>query len=108
MERPGDEVREELRSGQHGGVVRRERGEHAGRGQQVLHRVVAEQGREDRAHRRQVADLVRGRQRDALRGQATGQRAGEGGGQPDDHQGEEDPDRQGHPRVLEGGPHARR
>src|SRR6185437_9610423 len=43
-EGPGDEVREERRAGDHGPVVRRQRGQRV-RAEQVLDRFVAEEGR---------------------------------------------------------------
>ncbi len=74
---------------------------------QVLDRVVAQEGGEQRRDRRQVRRLVR-----HLRGHAVGQQAGghvvgEGAGQADDHQREEDADGDHLGRVLEGGVHAR-
>src|SRR5271166_4754209 len=69
MERGGDQVREELApghvDGMPGGQVRQQL-----RAEQLLHRVVAEEGREQDADRRQVGDLERRGGRDALRGQA--------------------------------------
>ena len=69
VERRRDQVREELPAGEHRDVMRGQPGQHAGRGQQVLHRVVAEQRGEHRADRRQVADMRGYRGRHALGGQ---------------------------------------
>ena len=61
VERAGDQVREELACRSARATLRgRQRVQHARRAEQVLHRVVAEQRREQRAHRRQVR-RVRGR-----------------------------------------------
>jgi hypothetical protein len=107
VERLGDELREERLTGQHVDV-------HAGllqgmRGlEQLGDRVVAQECREQAAHRREIGDVVGHRRRDALSLQAAAHRAGQRVGQADDHQREEDADRQRRARVEERGPHTRR
>ena len=74
---------------------------------EVLHRVVAEEGGEEHRDRRQVRDPCGRRPTGtpcARRARGRGRRQGRG--EPDDHQGEEDPDREHLRRVLEGGVHA--
>ena len=63
----GDQVREELLAGQRRRVGRGHLLQRAGRPEQALHRVVAEERGEQAAHRRQAADRARPRRRDALR-----------------------------------------
>ena len=78
------------------------------RAEQLLHRVVAEEGGEQHADRGEVRDR-RGRGgRDALRGQPAGHGRREFARQAGHHQGEEDADRQHERGVLEGGDHAAR
>jgi len=100
-ERPGDEGGEEHVAGHDRLAVRGQRGEHV-RVDQVLHRVVAEEGGEQDRHRREVADGLRRGGRHAVDLEPRGERVGERHGEPDDHQREEDADREHLGGVLEG------
>ena len=74
---------------------------------EVLDRVVAEEGGEQRGDRREVGDAVGHAGRHAVGDQPVQQVLGKRRHQPDDHEGEEDPDGQHLGRVLEGGVHPR-
>jgi len=101
----GDQVGEEPVADQHGAVVGRQRVQRT-RTQQVLDRVVAEEGGEQDRHRRQRRHPCGGRVVDAVRLQPRLHGCGQRGRQADDHQREEDAHRQHLGRVLKGLVHA--
>ncbi len=82
-------------------------GEDAARAEQGPDRVVAEERREQHAHRRQVCHVLHGRSGHPVGGEPNEQRPREACGGADDHEAEIDPDREHHPRVLEGRHHPR-
>ena len=81
-------------------AVRRQRAEHV-RADEVLDRVVAQEGGEQDRDRRQLPDGVRGARRDAIGLEARRQRVRQRRGEAEDHQREEDADRQDLRGVLE-------
>ena len=107
MERLGDEFREEPLTGEGGDAAGRQVREYPGRPEQLMHRVVAEEGREQAPDRGQLPDRVRDRGRDTLARQPVGQRRRQRRGQARDHEREEHPDGQHEAGVLEGGEHPR-
>jgi hypothetical protein len=86
VERSGDQVWEELVSGQRRGVLGRQCREHAGVGEQRRYGVIAEERREQAPDRRQVTDLAGDLGRHALGPQAIGEGGRQCRGQPNDHE----------------------
>ena len=105
-ERHRDEAGEEAATGERGLLRRREMAQDL-RADQMLHRVVPQEGRKERGDGWEVGDAGRLTVRDPVRDEAVIQAGRKRRGQSGDEQGEEDPDRKDLRRVHGGRGHAR-